>query len=139
MLAGAAGALSVLAAASLVKAAPAGAANGDPLVLGSTSNTETSSTLLNNSTANQDGLDVVASGAGFGLSGMATSAAGARSITVKSVSLRTSSLVLATVQNNAGVSVSYVVPNPSRSSVILHLDKPVPAGKTANVAWFVVN
>jgi hypothetical protein len=55
------------------------------------------------------------------------------------VSLRAGSLVLATVQNNAGVSVAYVVPNVSGSKITINLDKVVPVGKTAKVAWFVVN
>ena len=55
------------------------------------------------------------------------------------MSLRSTSLVLATVQNNAGVSVAYVVPNVSLSKITINLNKVVPSGKTAKVAWFVVN
>lgn len=75
----------------------------------------------------------------FSLSGLASIAAGAKSKTVTGVSLRPESLVLATVQNNAGVSVAYVVPNVSLSKITINLDKVVPVGKTAKVAWFVVN
>jgi hypothetical protein len=75
----------------------------------------------------------------FSLSGLANIAAGAKSIAVTGVSLRSTSLVLATVQNNAGVSVTYVVPNVSLSKITINLNKAVPSGKTAKVAWFVVN
>ena len=75
----------------------------------------------------------------FSLSGLASIAAGAKSKTVTGVSLRPGSLVLATVQNNAGVSVAYVVPNVSLSKITINLDKVVPSGKTAKVGWFVVN
>ena len=75
----------------------------------------------------------------FSLSGLASIAAGAKSKVVAGVSLRSTSLVLATVQNNAGVSVAYVVPNVSLSKITINLDKIVPSGKTAKVAWFVVN
>jgi hypothetical protein len=75
----------------------------------------------------------------FSLSGLASIAAGAKSKSVTGVSLSSGSLVLATVQNNAGVSVAYVVPNVSGSKITINLDKVVPSGKTAKVAWFVVN
>jgi hypothetical protein len=75
----------------------------------------------------------------FSLSGLANIAAGAKSKTVTGVSLRPGSLVLATVQNKAGVSVAYVVPNVSLSKITINLNKVVPSGKTAKVAWFVVN
>ncbi len=75
----------------------------------------------------------------FSLSGLVSIAAGAKSATVTGVSLRSGSLVLATVQNNAGVSVSYALPNVSQSKVTITLNKAVPLGKTAMVAWFVVN
>jgi hypothetical protein len=75
----------------------------------------------------------------FSLSGLASIAAGAKSKTVTGVSLRPGSLVLATVQNNAGVWVAYVVPNVSLSKITINLDKVVPSGKAAKVAWFVVN
>jgi len=75
----------------------------------------------------------------FFLSGVASIAAGAKAKTVTEVSLRPGSLVLATVQNNAGVSVAYVVPNVSQSKITINLNKVVPSGKTAKVAWFVVN
>jgi hypothetical protein len=270
VLAGAAGALGALALASLTKAAPAHAADGDPLTLG-TSNSESTATLLTQSTTTQDGLEVVGgdnsfvgisgaspSGAGvggftfqgdgvlgqanlhgngvhgttpdvqgygvfgensaggygvfgqtnstgragvwgdnqgsgpgvygssngigvegvvsssgglgvrgvtngdgigvsalaatptgvalsvlgtaqFSLSGITAIAAGAKSVTVRNVSLRSASLVFATVQNIAGVSVAYAVPNASSSTIVINLNKAVPTRKTANVAWFVVN
>ncbi len=47
--------------------------------------------------------------------------------------------ILATVQNNSGVSVAYAVPNAHRGSCAIFLNKAVPPGKTAKVAWFVVN
>jgi hypothetical protein len=75
----------------------------------------------------------------FSLSGLVTIAAGATSATVTGVSLRTGSLVLATVQNNAGVLVQFATPKPSQSLIIITLNKVVPSGKTATVAWFVVN
>jgi len=49
------------------------------------------------------------------------------------------SLVLATVQSNAGVVVQSAVPNASKSKITIALNKAVPTGKTAVVAWFVVN
>jgi hypothetical protein len=59
----------------------------------------------------------------FSLSGLASIAAGAKSKAITGVSLRSTSLVLATVQNNAGVSVAYVVPNVSGSKITINLDK----------------
>jgi len=50
-----------------------------------------------------------------------------------------SSLVLATVQNNSGVSVKYGAPKVSTGSFTIVLGKAVQTGKTAKVAWFVVN
>jgi hypothetical protein len=75
----------------------------------------------------------------FTLSGLASIAAGAKSVKVTGVSLRTASLVLATVQNSAGVHVLYAEPDVSGSSIAIHLNTTVPKGKSANVAWFVVN
>jgi hypothetical protein len=75
----------------------------------------------------------------FSLSGLASIAAGAKSKVVTDVSLRSTSLILATVQNNAGVSVAYVVPNVAQSKIAINLNKVVPSGKTAKVAWFVIN
>jgi hypothetical protein len=72
-------------------------------------------------------------------SGIVSIVAGKTSSTVTGVPLTASSLVLATVQNNAGVSVAYVVPSVSGSSFVVHLNKAVPVGKTAKVGWFVVN
>jgi hypothetical protein len=65
--------------------------------------------------------------------------AGAKSAAVTGVSLRTGSLVLATVQNNAGVSVKYATPNVGASTIMIALSKTVPTGKTMVVAWFVVD
>jgi len=75
----------------------------------------------------------------FSLSGLATIGAGKSSVTVSGVSLRSGSLVLATVQNDAGVSVKFATPNVKKSKVTITLSGAVPTGKTANVAWFVVN
>ncbi|HXY70974.1 MAG TPA: hypothetical protein VEM41_00390 [Actinomycetota bacterium] len=75
----------------------------------------------------------------FSRSGLVSIAAGKSSVSVTGVSLTSSSLVLATVQNNAGVSVKYAAPNVSAGSFTIALSKAVPKGKTANVAWFVVN
>ncbi len=47
--------------------------------------------------------------------------------------------MLATVQSNAGVVVQSAVPNASKSKITIALNKAVPTGKTAVVAWFVVN
>ena len=55
------------------------------------------------------------------------------------VALTASRLVLATVQNKVGVSVQSAVPNVPRSSFTINLNKAPGTGKTATVAWFVVN
>jgi hypothetical protein len=75
----------------------------------------------------------------FSLSGLVNIAAGATSKAITGLSLRTGSLVLATPQNNAGVSVAYAVPDITGSKITIHLDGAVPAGKTAKIAWFIVN
>jgi hypothetical protein len=75
----------------------------------------------------------------FTRSGISSIAAGKTSKTVTGVPLTALSLVLATVQNNAGVSVAFVVPSVSGSSFSINLNKAVPVGKTAKVGWFVVN
>ena len=78
----------------------------------------------------------------FSLSGLATVAAGSRSIVVPSVSLRSTSLVLATIQQvAAGYSVESAVPNASTNSITIRLSKTVASTITAGikVAWFVVN
>ena len=75
----------------------------------------------------------------FSLSGLVSIAAGKTSATVSGVSLRSGSLVLATVQNDAGVSVKFATPTVKKSKITITLSGAVPAGKTANVAWFVVN
>jgi hypothetical protein len=55
---------------------------------------------------------------------------------VAGVPLRVGSLVLATVQNKAGVSVAYAQPNAGKSTITIVLNKAVPASITARVAWF---
>lgn len=40
---------------------------------------------------------------------------------------------------HAGVSIAYAVPDITGSKITIHLDRAVPAGKTAKVAWFIVN
>ena len=54
------------------------------------------------------------------------------------VPLRAGSPVLVTVQNKASVSVAYAQPNAAKSTITIVLNKAVPAGITARVAWFVV-
>jgi len=96
--------------------------------------------VLASSAVDQTGVALNAIGpTQFSLSGLASIAAGAKSEVVTDVSLRSTSLVLATVQNNAGVSVAYVVPNVAQSKITINLNKVVPSGKTARVAWFVIN
>lgn len=72
-------------------------------------------------------------------SGIVSIAAGKKSVTVTGVQLKASSLVLATVQNNAGVWVAFATPRVPGQSLTVTLNKAVPVGKTAKVAWFVVN
>jgi hypothetical protein len=60
--------------------------------------------------------------------------------TVTGLALDSSSLVLANLQNSLpGVFVEAVVPNVTNHSFQIVLSGLVPAGKTAKVAWFVVN
>jgi hypothetical protein len=75
----------------------------------------------------------------FSQSGLAAIPAGSKSVTVSGVALRVASLVLATLQNKAGVSIAYAQPNVGGSSITIALNKAVPTGRTARVAWFVVN
>jgi hypothetical protein len=75
----------------------------------------------------------------FALSGTASIPGSAKSVTVSSVSLRAASLVLATLQNDVGVSVDSAIPDVGGSKITINLNKSVPNGKTAKVAWFVVN
>ena len=59
-------------------------------------------------------------------------------MTKTGVALTAASLVLATLQQNrAGVFVQAAVPDVSRSSFTIHLNKAVSA--STKVAWFVVN
>jgi hypothetical protein len=75
----------------------------------------------------------------FSLSGILSIGANAKSGIVSGVSLRSGSLVLATVQNDLGIPVDSAVPDVAGSTITVNLGKTVPAGKTAKVAWFVVN
>jgi hypothetical protein len=76
--------------------------------------------------------------ASFSRSGVLTVAPRASTVTKTGVTLTAGSLILATLQQNrAGVFVQAAVPDVSRSSFTIHLNKPVPAA--TNVAWFVVN
>jgi hypothetical protein len=74
----------------------------------------------------------------FDRSGSVQIAAPAKSAVVN-VQLTSSSLVLATVQNSVGSSVAYVAPNVAARSFTVVLNKAPASGKTARVAWFVVN
>ena len=81
---------------------------------------------------------VVSGKAAFTRSGVLTVAAGKSSVTQTGVALTTSSLVLATLQqDHAGVWVRSAVPNVAGSSFTVHLSKTVTA--PTSVAWFVVN
>ena len=75
----------------------------------------------------------------FSRSGTVAIASPAKSATVTGVPLTASSLVLATVQDKVGVSVQSAVPNVPGSSFTVNLNKAPGTGKTATVAWFVVN
>ena len=78
--------------------------------------------------------------AAFSRSGVVSIAAGKSTGTHASVTLASTSLVLANLQNNLpGVYVEAVVPNVSGHSFEIVLSKAVPAGKSAKVAWFIVN
>jgi hypothetical protein len=77
--------------------------------------------------------------AAFSLSGVLNVTANGKSGVVTGVSLRAMSFVLATMQNDVGVSVSSAVPDVAGSKITINLSKAVPAGKTAKIAWFVVN
>jgi len=76
LLAGAAGGLGVLTAEALARPAPAAAANGDNLVLGSTSNTESSVTEITNTTDGGLVLLCFSTGSGVGVSGQSDSSVG---------------------------------------------------------------
>jgi hypothetical protein len=74
----------------------------------------------------------------FSRSGVVTIAAGKSSATQTGVALTTSSLVLATLQQDrSGVWVRSAVPNVTGSSFTVHLSKAAPA--RTHVAWMVVN
>jgi hypothetical protein len=97
--------------------------------------------LLGTTSFDGTGIAVHAAGpAQFDLSGLATIAAGKSTVTITQVSLRSGSLILATLQNKVtGIYVASAVPSVSGQKVTINLNKAVPAGKTAKVAWFVVN
>jgi hypothetical protein len=76
----------------------------------------------------------------FSRSGLVSIAAADKTATVTGVGLSASSLVFANLQDSLpGVFVEAVVRDISGSSFEIYLSKAVPAGKTAKVAWFVVN
>jgi hypothetical protein len=76
----------------------------------------------------------------FARSGMLTMHAGKTSVTHTGVTLTSTSLVLASLQNSIpGVYVEAVVPSVSGKSFEIFLPKKVPSGVTAKVAWFIVN
>ena len=76
----------------------------------------------------------------FARSGLLTMHAGKSSVTHTGVTLTSTSLVLASLQNNIpGVYVEAVVPSVSGKSFEIVLSKKVPSEMTAKVAWFVVN
>src|SRR5215472_5617580 len=71
-------------------------------------------------------------------SGVLTVAAGKSSATKTGVALTSSSLILATMQQDrAGVWIRSAVPNVAGSSFTIHLSKAVTA--RTSIAWFVVN
>ena len=71
----AAGAAGAIAAQTLLGGAPAYAGTDGDVVLGQ-ANTETAATSISNTTSGDDGLDVVATGNGIGVSGLSDSGAG---------------------------------------------------------------
>jgi hypothetical protein len=74
----------------------------------------------------------------FSRSGLLTAPGGTSSIVKSSVSLSSSSYVLATIQTNTpGVSVRAAVPNPGSSTITIYFSANAPAG--TKVAWFIVN
>jgi hypothetical protein len=74
----------------------------------------------------------------FSRSGILTVAAGQSSATKTGVALTSSSLVLATMQQDrTGVYVRSAVPNAAASSFTIHLSKAVTV--STSVAWFLVN
>ena len=75
----------------------------------------------------------------FSRSGLVSIVSPNKSATVAGVPLTPSSLVLATVQNSVGRWVASAVPNVPASSFTINLNKAPAVGKTATVAWFVVN
>ena len=88
---------------------------------------------------NNSGLALKVTGkAAFDRSGKLTVLAGQSSVTKSSISLTSSSLVLATLQSNvAGLYVQGVVTNPGGSAFTVYLSKAPAANVT--VAWMAVN
>ena len=75
----------------------------------------------------------------FSRSGIASIAAKKKSAVVTGVPLTTASAILLTLQNNVAVNVHGAIPNVAGSKFTINLSAAVPAGKTAKVAWFIVN
>jgi hypothetical protein len=126
LLAGAAGALGVLAAEAVVKATPAHAADNDPVIMG-TANPETYRTWIDKIA--QDGYAVFqghSAGSDPGLLGSSPAGIGVFGIGATGIYGESGSAVGAT-------------PNVSLSKITINLNNVVPSGKTAKVAWFVVN
>jgi hypothetical protein len=88
---------------------------------------------------NPSGLALSVNGrAQFSRSGRITVPAGQYSATASSVSLTSTSLVMATMQQRrAGISIEAAVPNTATSSFTVYLSKAVPSDTV--IAWFVVN
>ncbi len=102
---------------------------------------ESSSGAIGGSASSSKGTALQVAGvAKFSRSGLVSIATRGTSATVTDVSLSTTSLVLANLHKSiAKVVVEAVVPDVSGSSFEIFLSKPVPTGKTASIAWFVVN
>jgi hypothetical protein len=87
-----------------------------------------------------DGTSSFSDVVSFARSGVASIVAGQRSATQTGVSLSSSSLVLATIQNDiSGLWIEAVVPNVAQSSFTMFLSRHVPQGNTVTVGWFIVN
>ena len=80
----------------------------------------------------------------FARSGAASIGAGHSSATVTGVSLSSTSLVFATIQNQvagsgAGLWVQAVVPNVAAGSFTIFLSQRVPYRQTVQIGWFIAN
>jgi hypothetical protein len=74
----------------------------------------------------------------FSNSGTLTITAGTSAVTKTGIALTAASLILATLQNNVpGTGIQSAVPDVSKNSFTIHLNKAVPVSTT--VAWFIVN